>query len=377
MKRAALILMSMMLLFSSCCLGEEICGTIMSPEEKDPLVEFQIKQNDNTYLIHTNLLPKWVFCLDYKGSAENILPVSFDSLERVKKTAVQRWAALMNFQEMKGLFSSDLVNCATVKKSAELSWGDLVMLFDILEYSMDLTETGIKTISARIKNQLIDLAEKNPEIRFRTDLFEMEKAISVSAVKGQDTIATFSACMESENILHIVAGSAENGKTYYRDIEAEFPNKEELSLTLRAYADDQGSGYRTVKENAALVEESIEIKGIGSDLLSFQSLHSFGTDQRMTGRITAEYKNNENGKFSFDLRLYADKSLDTENIRILIGNETVIQSEWPDEPLIYDLMNPDASLTEELLKELLNNTGTLMQLLVKFIPPQFMLLLNQ
>ncbi len=377
MKRAALIFVSIMLLFSSCCLGEEICGTIMSPGEKDPLVEFQIKQNDNTCHVHTNLFPKWIFCLDYKDPGEIILPVSADTLDLLRRIILQRWVALMNFQEVKGLFSSDLVECATAKKSAELSWGDLVMLFDIMEYSSELSETGIKNTSAWIKKQMIDLAENNPGIRFRTDIFDKEKAISISAVKGEGTIATFSARMEAENIIHIVLGSAENGRTYYRDIKAEFPKKQEMMLTLRAYADDQGSGYRTVKDNTLLVEESILIRGIGSDLLSLQSLYSFGPDQLVTGSITAEYKRTEEGKFSFDLRVYEDKNQDTENIRILVGNEAVIQSEWPAEPVYYDLMNPDASLTEDLLKEILENMGNITLFLLKFIPPQLMLLLNQ
>lgn len=373
MKRIALIFISVILLFSSCCLGEDIYGSIGSPEET--ILSFQVKKNETAYLVHTNLLPAWVFRMEIPDFGAADFSLNTEALEKAMNSSFQRWTALMNFQEVKGLFSADLVECSNRKKSADLSWGDLMMLFELMEYA-DQTDAGIKAISALLKNQLIDTAEKYPDLRFQADLFETEKAFSVSLVRGEDPVGTFSARMVSDKELHIVAGSAENGKTYYREIKAEFPNAQELSLTLRALTDDQGAGYRAVKENSSLTEEEILIRGLGTELASMRSSWSIGPNQSLSGSLAAEYNTSIEGEFSFSLSLFTDKNQDTENLRILVDNKAGHSSEWPAEPKYYDLMNPDAALTEELQKDVLENMGTLMQLL-KLLPSEFMVLTNQ
>ncbi len=362
MKKAVLILVALLTLFSSLSLGEEIHGVLCDPEQNS-LAEIRIRQSEGSCQIYTDLLPGWVFQTEIGNT-----PVFSDEYGKSLRAAFQRWTALMNLQEVRGLFAADLIPCATIKKHADLSWGDLITLCDLFAYNAEPAPAGMLRLAEAVKKRLILAAENNPELRFRADLFEAEKAVSVSVVRGQDTVGTFSLRSESDTAFHMVIGSAENGRTYYREIRAEYPGKQDMSINLRAYADDQGAGFGRMNETDLLSDENIMISGLGTERIHLQAEFSLGPEQSAGGSLTADVKKNQDGTFALEAGLFTGKNRDTEAIRILVDQAASAQTDWPAEARYYDLMNPDEQLTEELKQDIAERTGEWFTLLLKVIP---------
>ncbi len=371
MKKILLILLSLTLLLPAAGWGEEYYCAVCTPEEENPVMDLQISISDGRIKAAFSLLPDWVFVMDDPGDLSpmtNQVPSAAPAADFLP--VLESWMKLTGFTEEKGLFAGDLVDSARGKKTAVLSWSDLLLLLDLWEKSAE--NVPAESIQL-LRGSLLELAGQNPEISFRADVFEAEQALALTVFRREDTLCTLSLRMDSASGLRAVLGTAENGKTYYRTLDAEGLGTAAVTLTFRGFADDRGYGYRQLTEGARLSEETFEIRDLGSGKTSFESSYALGGDGIISGGFSGEILR-EDGHLTLEFRFLEGKNKDTEKFRILVTDDAARQKEISGNAKVCDLMNPDDALASELGEDLKLLSGQLTDLVIRLLPLNLLML---
>ncbi len=378
MKRVFVFVLSLLLMISALSSAEGFYGAVFEPGAETPLADYQAIQENGSFRFRTSLIPGWVFSVD-TGEVENApltdKTLSFD-LETDWTDALGKWIPLMNFTEKQGLFTCDVLSGAEKKKTADISWSDLMLLTDLFLSGRE--ENSVRNeLSELIRNGLMDMAADAPDLLIRTDLFEENNAFSASVLRGQDTLMTLSGISLSDSSFFAVLGNAEKGKTYYRTLMTEGLGTSEISMVLRGYADDRGAGYLALTEDALLSEETLAVSGLNSDLISFEFRYAMGPGSGISGSLKGEIRLSSEETFELEAVLWTGKNQDTEQVRILMSNAPEKQPQWPSEGRVYNPANAGEELTEELASDIQNMQNDWMTVLMKAVPVELLILILQ
>ncbi len=374
MRRIALILLSLCLLLPCFSAAESWYGALYTPGTDAPLAEFQAEADEDALLLSTGLLEGWKLRLEVSLPEIQSLLENPDAAVRPLSDAFSAWVGMMHFTPCTGLFTSDLVDAASEKKTAKLSWGDLVMLADLCENA--LQGSSLSGRAAMLKAILMSGAKDAPEVVFQTDLFEKENALSMTVLRGSDPVETLTLRGDDPSSFRAVMGNAENGKTYYRTVQAEGLGTGEIHILLRGYADARGAGYRSLEDGDLLSEEKIRLS-LQEQGSTFRMDYALGPDAALCGSLAGEADISPAGIQTVNIRLYTQKNQDTEHVRLLVSNDPALQKAFSGEARIFDPLSADEAQSAAFTEALNAGMGTISAVLFKVLPVELLLLIIQ
>ena len=247
-----------------------------------------IEENNQESTLIFSAMPEWRIKTHHTVSTpeENAL-----SLEWIAKTPweslISDWMQVLNAKEEAGVFTGDLVDSAKNRKRASFGWTDLIYLSDRIEEKAG--QEG-KAFPFPLFRELLGTAARTaPEIRFSICQYEDERVWTVTADREGKTIATLSVRQE-DNHVHFVLGYAENGKTYYRERYLSGNLEAGFALNGTDYADDRGSGFRTMGKNQVIARSESRLSPKDKEEASFTSETFFGSEGELKTRAELSFR---------------------------------------------------------------------------------------
>ena len=263
MKKWTVLLLTFLLLFQACGLADGFTGSICFGSTGNGYeISAAYDKAGSDAEFYLDCLPDQVLVLPAQSLyLPALLTISGKELPQSLKQFLPKALALLPAETSHGSFMGDLLDHADQKTEYDLSWGSMSLILDLVEAEdLPFPDPNVKTalITAFRKN-LLRLAKDTPDMRITMDVFERERAVVLTMGRKEETQLTLSARSDGTK-RQVLLGFADGGKTYYLYADASYDGKFTREFSFRILADDAGSGYRSLSQQAVLLDAKAAIR---------------------------------------------------------------------------------------------------------------------
>lgn len=343
--------------------------------ENESSISFGLKSGEEDTIVISDLFPSYAISVPFLAGLNDLNEIGLFSVSPFSShnlsSVVLSLLSMFSDSVVQGVYAGDLFDYAGSVQSASVKMEDLI---DILSEKNIQAIDSSATLSFFIHLignidviSLCPLDCSDMTVQFHS--YDSAKYLTMNICSGSKTVLTVSSDFSDPNHLIAVLGFSENGKNYYRVLDASYMSEQELRIQTAVYSDDFQKGYRSVINKKPLLREDLHL-----EYLKDKNEYEFYSEiypenglrcMKMTGWISP-------GRIPF---LYAELHSDKQDDGYISVSVSLNEKEITTDQLIhisvYDLGNDE--IKKELLKEVSTGILTFGSELAEFLPVDYII----